>query len=113
MPNQLSRLVEERVVAFSLGHPGLGPRRVAAQLARPEWGGLSVSHNAVYKVLRRRGLSTRRARLALVAGYRALMSRPQTPIASPTSTSSDRASSSGSTALRSVVCTAPWATSGS
>jgi Integrase core domain/Helix-turn-helix domain len=26
MPNQLSRLVEERIVAFALGHPGYGPR---------------------------------------------------------------------------------------
>jgi hypothetical protein len=33
MPNQLSRIVEERIVAFSLGQPGLGPRRIAAQLA--------------------------------------------------------------------------------
>ena len=28
MPNQTSQLTEQRVVAFSLGHPGLGPRRV-------------------------------------------------------------------------------------
>jgi transposase len=51
MPNQLSVLVEQRIVAFSLGHPGLGPRRVAARLARPEWGGLRVSPNGVYKTL--------------------------------------------------------------
>src|SRR4029453_12000747 len=38
MPNQTPQIVEERIVAFSLGHPGLGPRRIAAQLARPEWG---------------------------------------------------------------------------
>jgi hypothetical protein len=25
MPNQLSPLVEQRIVAFALGHPGLGP----------------------------------------------------------------------------------------
>ena len=43
MPNQLSLMVEQRIVAFSLGHPGLGPRRVASRLARPEWGGLIVS----------------------------------------------------------------------
>ena len=44
MPNQLSPLVEERIVAFALGHPGLGPRRIAAELARPRWaiGGSSV-----------------------------------------------------------------------
>jgi hypothetical protein len=43
MPNQIPQIVEERIVAFSLGHPGLGPRRIAAQLARPEWGGLIKS----------------------------------------------------------------------
>ena len=43
MPNQFSALVEQRIVAFSLGHPGLGPRRIASRLARPEWGGLVVS----------------------------------------------------------------------
>lgn len=42
MPNQLPRIVEERIIAFSLGHPGLGPRRIAAMLARPEWGDLVV-----------------------------------------------------------------------
>jgi transposase len=71
MPNQLSKLLEERIVSFSLGHPGYGPRRISAQLARPEWGGLVVSHNAVWKTLRRHGLSTRRVRLSLIAGYRA------------------------------------------
>ena len=39
MPNQVPPWLEERVVAFALGHPGLGPRRVAAQLALPMWGG--------------------------------------------------------------------------
>ena len=33
MPNQLSAIVEQRIVAFALGNPGLGPRRVSAQLA--------------------------------------------------------------------------------
>jgi hypothetical protein len=27
MPNQLSVMVEQRIVAFCPGHPGLGPRR--------------------------------------------------------------------------------------
>jgi transposase InsO family protein len=71
MPNQLSPLVEERIVAFALGHPGLGPRRIAAELARSRWGGLRVSHNGVWRCLCRHGLSTRRKRLSLVAGYRA------------------------------------------
>ena len=48
MPNQLS-LVEQRIVAFALGHPGLGPRRVAA--GWPRVGRLIVSPNGVYKTL--------------------------------------------------------------
>jgi len=79
MPNQLSPLVEERIVAFALGHPGLGPRRIAAELARPRWGGLRVSHNGVWRCLRRHGLSSRRQRLSLVAGYRAPYEPPRQP----------------------------------
>ena len=45
MPNQLSVMVEQRIVAFALGHPGHGPRRIASRLARREWGGLIVSPN--------------------------------------------------------------------
>src|SRR5690349_4287036 len=48
MPNQLSPIIEQRIVAFALGHPGLGPRRIASRLARAEWGGLIVSPNGVY-----------------------------------------------------------------
>jgi hypothetical protein len=32
MANQTSVLVEQRVVAFALGHPGFGPARIAAEL---------------------------------------------------------------------------------
>lgn len=71
MPNQLSQLVEQRIVAFSLGHPGLGPRRIAASLAQERWGGIAVSANGVWRVLRRHGLSRRMSRLSLVAGYAA------------------------------------------
>jgi transposase InsO family protein len=83
MPNQLSPLVEQQIVAFALGHPGLGPRRVSAQLARPEWGGLLVSPNGVYKTLVRHGLNTRAKRLALVAGYRAPFEPPREPEPEP------------------------------
>jgi transposase InsO family protein len=83
MPNQLSPLVDQQIVAFALGHPGLGPKRIAAQLARPEWGGLIVSANGVYKTLRRHGLNTRRKRLALVAGYRAPFEPPREPEPEP------------------------------
>ncbi len=77
MPSQLSPLVEQRIVAFALGHPGLGPRRISAQLARRQWGGLVVSPNGVYKTLVRHGLNTRAKRLSLVAGYRAPFEPPR------------------------------------
>ena len=38
MPNQASQLTEQRVIAFALGHPGLGPRRISATLAQERWG---------------------------------------------------------------------------
>jgi len=83
MPNQIPQIVEERIVAFSLGHPGLGPRRIAAMLARPEWGALRVSPNGVWKVLRRHGISTRAKRLSLIAGYRAPYEPPRGPEPEP------------------------------
>jgi transposase InsO family protein len=83
MPNQLSPMIEQRIVAFALGHPGLGPRRIAARLGRPEWGGLIVSPNGVYKTLSRHGLNTRAKRLALVAGYRAPFEPPREPEPEP------------------------------
>jgi transposase InsO family protein len=83
MPNQLSVLVEQRIVAFALGHPGQGPRRIASRLARPEWGGLIVSPNGVYKTLVRHGLNTRAKRLALIAGYRAPFAPTREPVLEP------------------------------
>jgi transposase InsO family protein len=71
MPNQTSTLVEQRVVAFALGQPGLGPRRIAATLAQERWGGIVLSPNGVWRILRRHGLSRRLSRLSLVAGYAA------------------------------------------
>ncbi|MGH3093845.1 MAG: helix-turn-helix domain-containing protein [Gaiellaceae bacterium] len=79
MPNQLSVLVEERIVAFALGHPGLGPKRIASELARPLWGGIVVSANGVWRCLRRHGLNTRAKRLSLIAGYRAPYEPPREP----------------------------------
>jgi transposase InsO family protein len=77
MPNQLPAMVEERIVAFAIAHPGLGPRRVASELARPKWGGIVVSTNGVWRCLRRHGLNTRGKRLSLVAGYRAPYEPPR------------------------------------
>ena len=54
MPNALPKMVEERIVSFSLAHPGLGPQRVAAELAREKWGGLRVSKNGICSLPRRR-----------------------------------------------------------
>jgi transposase InsO family protein len=79
MPNQLSPLVEQRIVAFALGHPGLGPARIAAELGRERWGGLVVSHNGVWRCLRRHGLNTRLKRLSLVAGHAAPYEPPREP----------------------------------
>ena len=79
MPNALPKMVEERIVSFALAHPGLGPQRVASELARPKWGGICVSKNGVWRTLRRHGLSTRRRRLALVAGYAAPYEPPREP----------------------------------
>jgi transposase InsO family protein len=64
-------LIEQRVVAFALGHPGFGPQRIAAELRRPLWGGIRISSSGVYRVLRRHGLQTRARRLGLIAGYAA------------------------------------------
>lgn len=69
MPNQLPAFVEERVVALALGSPGLGPRRLSAQLRQPLWGGLLISPSGVFRGLRRHGIGTRARRLSLVAGY--------------------------------------------
>jgi transposase InsO family protein len=71
MPNATPVLIEQRILAFSLGQPGLGPRRIAAELARPNWGGFVVSAASLWRVLARHGLSTRSKRLALIAGYAA------------------------------------------
>src|SRR3954452_18101871 len=68
MPNQLPKMVEERSVAFSLAHPGLGPKRVASELRREKWGGIVVSPNGVWKVLCRHGLSPRATCLGVMAG---------------------------------------------
>ncbi len=77
MPNQLPKMVEERVLSFSIAHPGLGPKRVSSELRREKWGGIVVSPNGVWKVLSRHGLNTRAKRLALIAGYAAPYEPPR------------------------------------
>src|SRR5437870_2516185 len=80
MPNELGPHLEQRIVAFSLAQPGLGPKRISAELAREKWGGLRISANGIWRVLKRHGLNTRRKRLALIAGYAAVYERkPELP----------------------------------
>src|ERR1044072_4232792 len=79
MPNQLPKMVEERIVSFSLAHPGLGPKRVASELRREKWGAIVGSANGVGKVLCRPGLNTRAKRLGLIAGYAAPYQPPRDP----------------------------------
>jgi transposase InsO family protein len=70
MPNQIGPHLEGRIIAFALGHPGYGPRRISAELAREKWGGIRISEHGVWRVLRRVGLNTRAKRLALIARHR-------------------------------------------
>jgi transposase InsO family protein len=79
MPNQLPKMVEERILSFSIAHPGLGPKRIAGELRRHKWGAIVVSPNGVWKVLCRHGLNTRAKRLGLVAGYAAPYEPPRDP----------------------------------
>lgn len=83
MPNQLSQVVEQRIVAFALGHPGYGPDRITAEISRSKWGGLVVSPNGVWRVLRRHGLNTQAKRLALIAGYQASYEPPPDALPEP------------------------------
>jgi transposase len=69
MPNQIGPHLAHRILAFSLGHPGFGPRRISAELSRPKWGGIRVSENGVWRVLGRFKLNTRSKRFALIARH--------------------------------------------
>ncbi len=81
MPNALPKMVDGGANRLLCDRsPGLGPQRVASELARLKWGGLRVSKNGVWRTLRRHGLSTRRRRLALVAGYAAPYEPPREPV---------------------------------
>lgn len=69
MANQTNPIIEGRILAFAIAHPGPGPRRISATLAKERWGGIGISHTGVWRILRRHGLSRRVSRLSLVAGY--------------------------------------------
>lgn len=83
MPNATPHLVEQRVLAFSLAHPGMGPGRVSAELKRTQWGSITISPSGVYRVLKRHGLNTRAKRLSLVAGYAAPPGPEPRPVPEP------------------------------
>lgn len=59
-PNQTPPDVEEAILAFVQDHPAYGPKRISAELRKD---GIKVGETAVYGVLRRNGLNTRRERL--------------------------------------------------
>ena len=114
MPNQIGPHLEQRVIAFCLGHPGFGPRRVSSELARAKWGGLRISEHGVWRVLCRYGLNTRSKRLALIARHATPTSAsPSGRRPSATSTPQSRARRSSSTASTSAACRARRARSGS
>jgi transposase InsO family protein len=83
MPNQLSAVLEQRILAFSIAHPGLGPQKISSALRQERWGAIEVSSNGVWRCLCRHGLSTRQKRFALVAGYRAPYEPPRDPQPEP------------------------------
>ena len=69
MPNQIGPHLEHRILAFALGHPGFGPRRISAELRREKWGAIALSEHGVWSVLKRFNLNTRNKRLALIARH--------------------------------------------
>jgi len=69
MPNQIGPHLEQKVIAFALAYPGLGPRRISAELAREKWGAIRISEHGIWKVLCRFNLNRRAKRLALIARH--------------------------------------------
>jgi hypothetical protein len=70
-------MVEERILSFSIAHLSFGPRRVAAVLARPEWGGIAFSANGVWRSLLRHGLNNQDQALRPGRDYRARYEPPR------------------------------------
>ena len=105
-------MVEQRIVAFALGQPGLGRSGSRARSRDPEWSGLSSSAQRRLQTLGRHGLNRR---AAPGVGRRATARRDEPPRDSrpePPSTRAGRASWSASTASSSVDCTSPPGRSG-
>ena len=114
MPNQIGPHLEQRIVAFALAHPGLGPRRISAELAREKWGGIRISEHGVWRVLRQ----GRAQHPFQAAGAGRPPPRPLRAQTRPsrqrscTSTPPSPARRSSSTASMSAGCRAPRAPSG-
>jgi hypothetical protein len=51
--NQIGPHLEQRIIAFSRGHLGYGPRRISAEPARKKLGGIRISEHGVWRVLKR------------------------------------------------------------
>lgn len=49
MANQSSPLIEQRVLAFALGHPASSPARISAEPRRPMWGVSACHPNGVWR----------------------------------------------------------------
>ena len=71
MPNAIPPMLEQRILGLALAQPGWGPDRLSLELGREKWGGLKISANGIWRVLKRHGLNTRAKRLSLVCGYAA------------------------------------------
>jgi hypothetical protein len=67
-PSPLGVQTERRVIAFALAWPTCGPQWFSDQLARE---GLTVASTTIWRLLRRAGLGTRRARLAVLEQHSA------------------------------------------
>jgi hypothetical protein len=81
MPNQIGPHIEQRVLAFSLAHPGWAKAHLGRTRKGEKWGGLpGLQAHGVWRVVRRHGLSARTRGLALIAGYADASERkPPTP----------------------------------
>jgi transposase InsO family protein len=75
---RLAEPLVDAVVAYAVEHPTHGERTIADALARPRFGGWTVSHGGVRNVLRRAGLGRRLARLAAAESLAASEGGPLT-----------------------------------
>ena len=68
MPNRLSLVIEQRIVAYSLGHPGQGRTRISSELARPKRAASSSRPTACGACCRRHGSIDQTKRLSADRG---------------------------------------------